>query len=272
MSAVQHEHYTPSPKTKQYESRNRLAWAAHFPLLPGRDIMSRRGLLVLIADTAISGSFYESQQKLAERAGISIWGVQKLLAKLCAEGALRAHRRGFKKTTRYTLLRLAEVAEHGAFLPPGEASSGPLDPYSSTAQTPHPPHLTRTTVRLKPKLTRTTVRPKEDILHEEKKTPPTPPLVIPAPKLGTISPTARRLHDYIVQRTSRPLPEAWVFYPTLKQELDRRDFLEVGSVLAGILDRSGGTLPKPGEFFKTYEKPKSNSKRKPNRNRRRRAA
>ena len=43
---------------------------------------------------------------------------EKLLAKLCAEGALSArHRRGFKKTTMYTLQRLAEVAEHGDFLP-----------------------------------------------------------------------------------------------------------------------------------------------------------
>ena len=42
------------------------AWAA--TLCPVED------LLVMIAECSLSGSFYESQQKLAERAGISVSG------------------------------------------------------------------------------------------------------------------------------------------------------------------------------------------------------
>ena len=102
-------------QTKQYESRHRLTWAAHYPLLPGADRCTRQALLLQIADVAITGQYFESQQRLSERVGMSVRSVRRALAKLCAEGALRAQRRGFKKTTRYTLMRLPEVAEHGAF-------------------------------------------------------------------------------------------------------------------------------------------------------------
>ena len=260
MSAL--HNYTPSPKTKPYETRHRLTWAARYPLLPGRDIMSRRGLLVLIAECSLSGSYYESQERLAERAGISVSGVQKLLGKLCAEGALRAHRRGFKKTTRYTLMRLDEVAKHGDFLPVDTNHSSPqtpFDPHHSTSQTNHPPpfdppHSTGRNAFDPPHSTYKAV-----ISTSSKENPPLTP---PSPKPGTISPTARRLHDYMVKKTGRPLPASWQLYENLKQELDRLNFLEVGSVLAGRLERSGGTLPEPGEFFKTYEKPKRNRKRR----------
>ena len=116
---------------KPYESRHRLTWAAHYPLLPGRDLTTRQAILLQIADTAISGEYYEPQARLAERVGMSVRGVQKALAKLCAEGALRAHRRGFKKTTRYTLMRLDEVAKHGDFLP--------VETNPSSPQTTNPP-------------------------------------------------------------------------------------------------------------------------------------
>ena len=65
-----------------------------------------------------------------------------------------------------------------------------------------------------------------------------------------------------MKKTGRPLPAAWVFYPKLKHEIDRLNFLEVGGTLAKILERSGGALPEPGEFFKTYEKPKRNRRRR----------
>ena len=224
--------------------------------------MSRRGLLVLIADTAISGSFYESQRKLAERAGMSVRGVQKTLAKLCAEGALWARPRGFKRTTRYTLQRLDEVAEHGDFLPPGEASDRPVETNPSSPQAPAPPRFETNPSSYN-----------EVILHEAKKPPPTPPLPIPAPEPGTITPTARRLHDFIVKGTGRPLPASWVFYPNLQQQVDQLNFQKLASALAGILERMGGYLPDPEEFFKTYDekdekKAVSASKRKTRRKRR----
>ena len=279
-----HPHYTPSPPAKQYESRHRLTWAARFPLKPGADLRTRQAILLQIADTAISGQYYEPQAKLAERVGMSVRGIRKALAKLCAEGALRAQPRGFKRTTRYTLFRLAEVAEHGAFLPPGEASDSPLETNPSSPQTPQPPPLERN-----PSSSQTPQPPplernpsssqiafernpssyKEDITTRSKEEPPlTPPFILPAPEPGTISPTALRLHEHIVKATGRPLPAEWVFYQKLKHDLDSLNFLEVGSTLAEILERSGGALPEPGEFFKTYQKPK----RKPNGNRRRRAA
>ena len=95
-----HPHYTPSPPAKQYESRHRLTWAARYPLKPGADLRTRQAILLQIADTAISGQYYEPQAKLAERVGMSVRGVRKTLAKLCAEGALWARPRGFKRTTR----------------------------------------------------------------------------------------------------------------------------------------------------------------------------
>ena len=105
------------PKRKQYESRHRLRWAARYPLKPGNDLRTRQAILVQIAETAISGEYWETQGKLAARVGLTVRGLRKALVKLCAEGALRAQARGFKRTTLYYLLRLAEVAEHGDFLP-----------------------------------------------------------------------------------------------------------------------------------------------------------
>ena len=149
------------PQTQQYESRHRLRWAAGYPLLPGRDLTTRQALLLQIADTAITGEYFESQKKLAERVGMSVRGVRKTLAKLCAEGALRAQPRGFKKTTRYTLMRLPEVAEHGHFLPPGEASARPVE------RNPSSPQIA---------FERNPSSSKEVISTGSKETPPLPPL------------------------------------------------------------------------------------------------
>ena len=237
---------------KQYESRHRLTWASSFPLKPGRDAMSRRGLLVLIADTAISGSFYQSQQKLAERAGVSVRGVRKALAKLCDERALWAHTRSYGKTTRYTLLRLAEVAEHGSFLPAG-AAAPPFERNSSTSQTAAPPPFERNSSSPQSAFERNSSSSKEHTTKKEERTPPTPPLLIPQPKAGTMTPTAQSLDEHFVQKTGRPLPGAWVRYPELQQQLDRQDFLEVRSVLEELLNQTGGHLPDPGKFFKNYE-------------------
>ena len=277
MSQTHQSHYTPSTNTpaQQYESRHRLTWAAHYPLKPGRDVMSRRGLLVLIADTAITGTFYESQQKLAERAGMSARGVRKTLAKLCAEGALWARPRGFKRTTRYTLQRLDEVAKHGDFLPVETNPSSPQAPLErnhSTSQTPTPPPFERNHSTSQIAFERNHSSYKEDIKHEVKP-PLTPPLILPAPEPEKISPTARRLHDYIVQGTGRPLPASWVSYPELKQRVDPLNFQALASVLAATVERMGGYLPDPEDFFKTYaEKAVSTSKRKTKRKRKRRAA
>ena len=156
---------------KQYESRHRLTWAARYPLKPGRDVASRRGVLVQIADTAITGEYWVSQEKLAERMGLTARGVRMKLAKLCDEGALRARPRGYKQTTIYTLMRLDEVAKYGDFLPlNGDATS---DRNSSSSQIPPPFDrnssssqigLTGTPV---PLATGTPVPPKEAIVQEE---------------------------------------------------------------------------------------------------------
>ena len=256
-------------ETKPYETRHRLTWAARFPLRPGRDIMSRRGLLVLIAECSLSGSFYESQERLAERAGISISGVQKLLGKLCEEGALRAHRRGFKKTTRYTLERLAEVSEHGDFLPvdpPHSTSQTPFDPPHSTSQTTHPPpfdppHSVGRNAFDPPHSTYKAV-----ITTCSKEKPPlTPPLPEPEPKPGTISPTARRLHEYLSRKTGRPLPASWQSYQHLTQQVEPLKFQTLASVLAATIESMSGFLPEPQDFFASYEEnaPKTKRKRKP---------
>ena len=280
MPQTQQSHYTPS--AKPYESRHRLTWAAGYPLKPGRDIMSRRGLLVLIAECSLSGSFYESQERLAERAGISVSGVQKLLGKLCEEGALRAHRRGFKKTTRYTLERLAEVSEHGDFLPVDRnhsSSQTPFDPPHSTSQTTHPPpfdppHSTGRNAFDPPHSTYKAV-----ITTCSKEKPPlTPPLKQePKNEPGTITPTARRLHDYLVERTGRPLPAPWQSYQHLQQQVDRIDFQVLASTLAWKLERTGGSLPDPGDFFESYDEKQAAAsirerERKANRKHRGRAA
>ena len=260
------------PQTQQYESRHRLRWAAGYPLLPGRDLTTRQALLLQIADTAITGEYFESQKKLAERVGMSVRGVRKTLAKLCAEGALRAQPRGFKKTTRYTLMRLPEVAEHGHFLPPGEASARPVERNPSSPQTTKPPPFERNPSSPQIAFERNPSSSKEVISTGSKENPPlTPPFILPAPEPGTISPTARRLHDYIVQRTGRPLPAPWVSYPELQQQVDRVNFQALASVLARILERTGGRLEDPEKFFKTYEEQKAVSNRK-RKNRKRRAA
>ena len=117
------------PKRKQYESRHRWSWAADFPLKPGRDIAARRGILSLIAQTAVTGQFWQSiktldpnRPGLAERLGLHEASVRRLLVKLCAEGVLRGQARGYKRTTVYDLLRLDEVVEHGGFLPAEETA------------------------------------------------------------------------------------------------------------------------------------------------------
>ena len=263
-------------QTKPYETRHRLTWAAHFPLLPGRDIMSRRGLLVLIAECSISGSFYESQERLAERAGIGSRGVRKLLAKLCDEGALRAQPRGFKRTTRYELLRLAEVAEHGDFLPVDTNHSSPQTPFErnhSSAQTTNPPPFERNHSSGQIAFERNHSS-YNAVITTCSKPPLTPPFIQsapkPEPKPGTISPTARRLNDYLIRETMRPLPAPWQSYPELTQQVERLNFPRLASVLAATVERMSGYLPDPEDFFASYVE--ATSKSKTNRKRKRRVA
>ena len=250
---------------KPYESRHRLTWAAHYPLLPGRDLTTRQAILLQIADTAISGEYYEPQARLAERVGMSVRGVQKALAKLCAEGALRAHRRGFKKTTRYTLMRLDEVAKHGDFLP--------VETNPSSPQTTNPPPFETNPSSPRIAFETNPSSYKEDIKHEEKKTPPTPPFIQsapePEPEPGTISPTARRLNDFIAQRTGRPLPDSWMLYRDLQERAEPLNFSRLASVLAATAEKTGGHLPEPEDFFTSYDE---KAVSKPKRNRKRRAA
>ena len=71
----------------------------------------------------------------------------------------------------------------------------------------------------------------------------------------------------------RPLPASWVSYPELKQRVDPLNFQALAAVLAATVERMGGYLPDPEDFFKTYaEKAVSTSKRKTKRKRKRRAA
>ena len=241
---------------KPYESRHRLTWAAHYPLLPGRDLTTRQAILLQIADTAISGQYYEPQARLAERVGMSVRGVQKALAKLCAEGALRAHRRGFKKTTRYTLMRLDEVAKHGDFLP--------VETNPSSPQTTNPPPFETNPSSPRIAFETNPSSYKEDIKHEEKKTPPTPPLKQePKNEPGTISPTARRLNDFIVKRTSRTLPASWQSYAHLTQQVEPLNFQALASVLAATAERMGGRLPEPQDFFESYDENQEPESTKP---------
>ena len=67
-----------------------------------------------------------------------------------------------------------------------------------------------------------------------------------------ISPAAVELSGYLTRGTGRPLPGSWLYYSGLRREVDRRNFLEVGSVLVGILERTGGGLPEPEAFFRSY--------------------
>ena len=146
---------------KQYETRHRFRWAARYPLKPGRDVASRRALLLLIAETSITGEYWMSQETLAERMGMTARGVRKILAKLCAEGALRAQHRGYRQTNIYTLMRLGEVAQYGDFLPLSDRNSS--SSHHGMTGTTVPP-MTGTTV---PPMTGTTVPPKEAIREED---------------------------------------------------------------------------------------------------------
>ena len=248
---------------KPYESRHRLTWAAHYPLLPGADRCTRQALLLQIADAAVTGHYFESQKKLAERVGLSDRSVRRALAKLVAEGALSARSRGFKKTTRYTLMRLDEVAKHGDFLP--------VERTPTSAQTTEPPPFERTPTSARIRFERTPASANEDILHEVK--PPLTPPLKPKPENepGTISPTARRLHDYLVKKTWRPLPAAWQSYPELTQQVERLNFPRLASVLAATVERMSGYLPDPEDFFTSYDENQEPESTKP-RNRKRRAA
>ena len=293
------------PKPKQYQSRYRLTWAADFPLKPGRDIMSRRGLLVLIAQTAVRGEFWQAiktqeadRTDLAERAGLHEASVRRLLVKLCAEGALRGQARGYKRTTRYTLLRLDEVEQNGGKFLPAEppmeaqqrfprtgADRASTRAYIGDGLEPDQPGkngLERASTRGREDLTARLHAPRKRLRDKEKKnrkyrkpnglldaTANGAPR-LPSASIQTlssfssteeedthldqypISSTARTLSDFVSGGTGRPLPGSWLFYPGLERQLDRRNFLEVGSILAGILGRSGGALPEPEAFFQSY--------------------
>ena len=298
---------TKTSEKKQYESRHRLTWAAQFPLKPGNDLRTRQAILTQIAAIAVSGEYWEAQGKLAARVGMTVRGLQKALDKLCAEGALRAQRRGFKRTTVYYLLRLDEVEQNGGFLPAEETAQrfprtgardvernggssyigGTLEPvqpgenrletnggssYIGRTLEPVQPGENRLETnggssRNGPR--RTGVRTKKRLREEEKEVrKPNGLLAADAanpdfpsfssteedthPDERPISPTARTLSDYVSGGTGRPLPGSWIYYPGLKRQVDRRDFLEVGSILAGILGRSGGVLPEPEKFFGAY--------------------
>ena len=60
------------------------------------------------------------------------------------------------------------------------------------------------------------------------------------------------LNDYLTSATGRPLDGAWCRYSDLEHQMDLRDFWEVGDILGGILDRTGGALPEPEKFFGAY--------------------
>ena len=231
-----------------YESRHRFRWAAGFPLRPGLDIMSRRGLLLLIAECSLSGSYYESQERLAERAGVSVRGVQKTLAKLCAEGALTAHRRGVKRTTRYILMRLDEVAKHGDFLTVETNHSSPQTTKSPPLETNHS----------SPRNAFETNHSSYNAVKTYAVNPLYPPLKPePENEPGTITPTARRLDQYLSRETGRPLPESWVSYPDLQQLVAPLHFPTLGACLMEMLEGSGGSLPNPEDFFENYDAKKA---------------
>ena len=119
---------TRTTEKKQYQSGHRLRWAARYPLQPGRDLRTRQAILVQIANMAISGKYWETQEHLAAKVGLTVRGVQKALDEAVRRGsAIGRSTRGYKRTTVYTLMRLDEVVEHGDFIPGGggRAEGGP---------------------------------------------------------------------------------------------------------------------------------------------------
>ena len=182
---------TRTTEKKQYDSRHRWRWANRYPLKPGRDLRTRQAVLSQIAETAVSGKYWETQEHLAAKVGLTVRGVQKALDKLCAEGALSRQTRGYKRTTVYTLMRLDEVVEHGDFLPAEEADHQPKEAAqrfprtgaravetnrgsSYIVRTIESPTPGETTVETNPGssrngLRRTGVRPKKRLREEEKK-------------------------------------------------------------------------------------------------------
>ena len=249
---------------KQYESRHRLTWAARYPLKPGRDAASRRGLLVQIADTAISGEYWVSQAKLAERMGLTVRAVRRALAKLVAEGVLRPHRRGFKRTTIYTLMRLGEVAQHGDFLPLHternvSCNAAVSERNSTPSQSPPPfernstPSRERNSTPSQNGLRGTPRPPKEATLKEAKdKEESSPPRrsdsAAPSSRDAALVPaseTAWRL----LGAMGGQLPESWLNHQGLKRLIGKRDFEQVRAVIVGI---GSNKLPAPAPFFEAY--------------------
>ena len=95
-----------------------------------------------------------------------------------------------------------------------------------------------------------------------KKPPLSPPPTIQAPEPGTITTTARRLHDYLIRATKRPLPESWINYRNLDQQVEPLNFQALASVLAATIERMSGYLPEPEDFFTTYDGKAPTKKRK----------
>ena len=73
-----------------------------------------------------------------------------------------------------------------------------------------------------------------------------------ARELPPISREAASLDSYLRGGTGRPLSESWMRYPDLGRQMDRRGFIEVGSVLSELTRQTGGHLPEPEAFFGAY--------------------
>ena len=145
------------------------------------------------------------------------------------------------KTTLYALQRLAEVAEHG-------------DKFLSEETTVH--RNGGSGAEGTKRLGRYKVRTSNEVLAPGGAMTDSPSFSSTEkdnyPDERPISPEAVELSDYLAGGTGRPLPGSWLTYPGLKRQMGRRDFVEVGSVLADILRQTGGALPEPEAFFGTY--------------------